>query len=88
MELNIRSMAPKLKPDHKTYYSDKRKTHAVKNLVIHDRDGKVRYLSDTYGGKKHDKTIVDEENLSFPNDSTVWQDTGFQDLAPDGVTIQ
>ncbi len=39
-------------------------------------------------GKKHDKAIADEEDLRFPPGSTLWQDTGFQGFAPDGVTIQ
>ena len=79
---------PKDKVERKTYYSGKRKTHTVKNLVIHDRGGSVRYLSDTYEGKKHDKKIADEEDLRFPRGSTLWQDTGFQGFAPVGVTIQ
>ena len=79
---------PNDKADCKMYYSGKRKAHAVKNLVIHDRGGKVRYVSDTYGGKKHDKAIADEEDLSFPEGSTLGQDTGFQGFAPEGVTIQ
>ncbi|MEM1236134.1 MAG: transposase family protein [Pseudomonadota bacterium] len=79
---------PKDKADRKTYYSGKQKAHTVKNLVIHERKGQVRYLSDTYEGKKHDKAIADEEELQFPKDSTLWQDTGFQGFAPAGVTIQ
>lgn len=79
---------PKDKADRKKYYSGKRKCHTVKNLVIHERKGKVRYLSDTYEGKKHDKAIADEEDLRFPKGSTLWQDTGFQGFAPAGVTIQ
>lgn len=46
------------------------------------------YLSDTYEGKKHDKKIADEEGYIFPRGSSLWQDTGFQGYAPDGVTIQ
>ncbi len=38
-------------------------------------------------GKKHDKKIADEERYAFPEGSTVWQDTGFQGFAPEGVTI-
>ena len=79
---------PKDKADRKTYYSGKKKTHTVKNLIIPERGGKVRYLSDTYEGKKHDKAIADEEDLKFPPGSTVWQDGGFQGFTPEGVTIQ
>jgi hypothetical protein len=79
---------PQDQDDRQTYYSGKRKTHTVKNLVVHDRKGKVRYLSDTYEGKKHDEAIADEEDLRFPAGSTLCQDSGFQGFAPVGVTIQ
>ncbi|MEO1095775.1 MAG: transposase family protein [Cyanobacteria bacterium J06638_28] len=79
---------PQDKADRKQYYSGKKKAHTVKNLVIHDRKGKVRYMSDTDEGKKHDKKIAEEEDLQFPHGSTLWQDTGFQGFAPAGVTIQ
>lgn len=79
---------PKDKADRKTYYSGKKKTHTVKNLIVPDRGGKVRYLSDTDEGKKHDKAIADEEELRFPPGSTLWQDGGFQGFTPAGVTIQ
>ena len=49
---------------------------------------RIADLSDTYEGKKHDKAIADEEDLPFPNGSTLWQDTGFQEFAPEGVNIQ
>lgn len=79
---------PKDKEDRKTYYSGKKKSHTVKNDVIVQRGGKVVFLSDTYEGKKHDKKIADEEEYQFPLGSTLWQDTGFQGYAPDGVTIE
>ncbi|WP_317110957.1 transposase family protein [Chroococcidiopsis sp. SAG 2025] len=79
---------PKNKEERKTYYSGKKKAHTVKNDVIVQRGGTVVFLSDTYEGKKHDKKIADEEEYQFPPESTLWQDTGFQGYAPDGVTIQ
>ena len=45
----------------------------------------MNYLSHTYEGKRHDKKIVDEENPTYPQDIDVYQDTGFQGYAPDGV---
>lgn len=78
---------PQDKADRKTYYSGKKKTHTVKNNLITERGGKVLYLSDTYEGKKHDKQIADEEGYGFPTGSRLWQDTGFQGYAPNGVTI-
>jgi DDE superfamily endonuclease/Helix-turn-helix of DDE superfamily endonuclease len=79
---------PKDKEDRKTYYSGKKKAHTLKNNVITHRGGKVVFLSDTHEGKKHDKKIADEEGYEFPPDSTLWQDTGFQGYAPEGVKIQ
>lgn len=79
---------PKDKDDRKTYYSGKKKAHTLKNNVITQRGGKVLFLSDTYEGKKHDKKIADEEAYQFPQESTLWQDTGFQGYAPEGVTIE
>lgn len=35
----------------------------------------------------HDKKLADEQGLSFPKDSKLWQDTGFQGYAPEHVTI-
>jgi len=79
---------PQDKADRKKYYSGKKKTHTVKNNVISARGGKVLFLSDTYEGKKHDKKIADEESYMFPAGSVLWQDTGFQGFAPDGVRIK
>ena len=79
---------PKDKADRKTYYSGKKKAHTLKNNVITQRGGKVLFLSDTYEGKKHDKKIADEEAYQFPQASTLWQDTGFQGYAPEGVKIE
>lgn len=79
---------PQDKEARKTYYSGKKKQHTVKNDVIVHREGRVVFLSDTCEGKKHDKKIADEEGYEFPAESVLWQDTGFQGYAPEGVTIK
>jgi len=43
-------------------------------------------LSQTYEGKRHDKKIVDEENLTFPQEISLYKDTGFQGYEPEGIT--
>ncbi|MEP0920122.1 transposase family protein [Leptolyngbya sp. DQ-M1] len=78
---------PKDKEGRKKYYSGKQKAHAVKNNLIAERQGKVKYLSQTYEGKKHDKAIADAEDYQFPQGSRLWQDTGFQGFAPLGVIV-
>lgn len=78
---------PKDKEKQQTYYSGKKKTHSVKNVIITERGGKVVYLSGTHEGKKHDKKIADEEDYRFPPGSKLLQDTGFQGFQPEGVII-
>ncbi len=76
------------KKEQKAYYSGKKRTHTVKNiLIIHPEGRKVCYLSQTTEGKKHDKKICDEEGYTFPTNSILLQDTGFQGFAPDKVIV-
>lgn len=69
-------------------YSGKKKRNTVKNVVISERRGKIKYLSDTYGGRVHDKAICDGEEYEFPPGSQLWQDLGLQGFAPEGVTVR
>ncbi|MFM7449161.1 MAG: transposase family protein [Leptolyngbyaceae cyanobacterium] len=68
------------------YYSGKKKTHTVNNNLISQRGGKVLYLSDTYEGSVHDKTICDLDGIVFPPGSKLWKDRGYQGYEPEGVT--
>ncbi len=72
----------------KEHYSGKKKRTTVKNNVITERRrrGKVKYLSQTVEGKKHDKKLADEEGYQFPPGSKLWKDTGFQGYEPKNVT--
>jgi DDE superfamily endonuclease len=65
-----------------------KKKHTLKNnLIIDIEDRLVRYLSETYPGRIHDKRICDIEELIFPLEINLFQDTGFQGYQPPGVTI-
>lgn len=76
------------KEGQKAYYSGKKKCHTVKNhLVIHPETRRVCFLSKTVPGKKHDKKLADESNLSFPDCSVLEQDTGFQGYSLDNIII-
>jgi hypothetical protein len=79
---------PQDKAKRDEHYSGKKKGTTVKNNIISERirGGKVKYLSQTVAGKKHDKKLADEEGYQFPTGSSLWQDTGFQGYAPEGVT--
>jgi hypothetical protein len=81
-----RRQRPKEQEEQKRFYSGKKKTHTLKNNVIVTLSNRrVEYLGCTWEGKKHDKTICDEEGHEFPEGSTLYKDSGFQGYEPSGV---
>lgn len=77
---------PQDKDRQQRHYSGKHKRHTVKNNVIsHKPSRKIKALSPTVEGKRHDKKLADEQDLTFPPGSTLWQDTGFQGYEPEDV---
>jgi len=69
-------------------YSGKKKRHTVKNNLVGDATQKVVLLTETCEGKRHDKRVADETAYTVPKESTLYQDTGFQGFAMEGVTIK
>ena len=64
-------------------YSGKKKAHTVKNNLILDLEERlVRYLSQTFAGRIHEKRMCDEEDSVFPPGCVLLQDSGFQGFAP------
>ena len=64
-------------------YSGKKKDHTVKNNLIVDlEECLVRYLSQTFPGRVHDKRICDGEGYGFPPGCVLFKDTGFQGFEP------
>jgi DDE superfamily endonuclease/Helix-turn-helix of DDE superfamily endonuclease len=81
-----RIQRPKDPDKQRQYYSGKKHTHTVKNNVIVTlKSRQVKYLSQTYEGKTHDKRICDQEQPTFPSNSILYKDTGFQGYEPAGV---
>jgi DDE superfamily endonuclease/Helix-turn-helix of DDE superfamily endonuclease len=78
---------PQDKEKRDQHYSGKKKGTTVKNNLITERrrGGKVKYLSATVEGKRHDKKLADDEKYEFPKGSRLWKDTGFQGYEPDNV---
>ena len=77
---------PKNPDRQKKNYSGKKKRHTVKNNVIVDKNTrKSKGLSATCDGKKHDKKLADEQELSFPAGSKLWKATGFQGYEPENT---
>ena len=81
---------PKDKARQKENYSGKKKRHMLKNYVVTEKSTKkVKVLSVTCEGKKHDKTLAEEQAIPFPKGSKVWKDLGFQGYEPEGtITYQ
>ena len=78
---------PKNPERQRLHYSGKKKRHSVKNnLITERRTKKIKGLSATCEGKRHDKRLADGQGLTFPKGSKLWKDTGFQGYEPEGVT--
>ena len=74
---------PQDKERQKSHYSGKKKRHTRKNNILTDkRTGKIKGLSLTVEGKRHDKKLADEQQWEFPAGSRLWKDTGFQGYEP------
>jgi hypothetical protein len=77
---------PKDPDRQKKNYSGKKKRHTVKNnVIVNKRTRKVKGLSATGEGKKHDKKLAEEQELSFPEGSKLWKDSGFQGYEPENT---
>lgn len=81
-----RVVRPKDNKIQKEFYSGKKKAHTLKNVIIGRlTDKTIRYLSQTYEGKRHDKKIIDDEAPVIPKGISLYKDTGFQGYEPEGV---
>jgi DDE superfamily endonuclease len=85
-----RRQRPKDGDQQRATYTGKHKAHPDKNVVlISEHTQHVAYLSPTQPGSVHDKKVADAAALTFPPDTTLVKDTGFQGYEPAGViTIQ
>jgi len=55
------------------------------NVIVTLGKRKVEYLGNTWGGRKHDKSICDSEGHEFPPGITLYKDTGYHGYEPSGV---
>ena len=58
-------------------YSGKKKDHTVKNVLLVNALLIILFLSDTYGGRVHDKRIAEATPYPLPARSRLLQDLGF-----------
>jgi hypothetical protein len=70
----------------KENYSGKKKKHTVKNAITVTACCLIIYVSKTFPGKVHDKTVADSE-YEIPPGCTLIQDTGCQGYRPEGVRV-
>ena len=68
-------------------YSGKKKCHTVKNVLLINAALTILFLSDTYGGRTHDKRIADATPYPLPAGSRLLQDLGFLAFTLDHVEI-
>lgn len=71
----------------KEFYDGKHKCHTIKNHIVCDQNAQVIYVSHLYEGKKHDRSLISEEYLRFPENVILIQDTGFQGFEHAGMVI-
>jgi hypothetical protein len=78
-----RRQRPKDPEKQAEHYSGKKKTHTDKNVVLVSLPRKrIGFLSRTYAGKTHDKKIADQEEITYPPETVLYKDTGFQGYEP------
>ena len=65
-----------------------KKTHSVKNNLLCTAQKRILWLSRTYDGHVHDKTICGKQPLYLPTGITLWQDTGFVGHKPKNIKIR
>jgi hypothetical protein len=65
------------KKRQKRYYSGKKKKHTLKNQIITDKKGKIRAVTKSVPGKKHDKKLFCESKIILPENSDLTGDLGY-----------
>lgn len=64
-----------------------KKVHSVKNTIISEKASNyVIYLGPTFEGKEHDKTILEEEDISFTEKTDCYIDLAYLNLKIKNMT--
>src|SRR5205823_7635534 len=72
-----RIVRPQDPAEQQESYSGKKKDHTVKNVLLVNALLLILFLSDTHGGRVHDKRIADATPYPLPARSRLLQDLGF-----------
>src|SRR5262249_46402538 len=82
-----RIVRPQDPAEQKASYSGKKKDHTVKNVLLVNALLFILFLSDTYGGRVHDKRMADATPYPLPPRSRLLQGLGFLAFTLPGVVI-
>jgi hypothetical protein len=78
-----RRQRPKDPAIQRAKYSGRKKQHTDKNVVVaHTANRRIAYLSRTYDGRIHDKTVAESEGIRYPAGAILYKDTAFQGYEP------
>src|SRR5439155_16548657 len=72
-----RIVRPQDPVEQQASYSGKKRDHTVKNVLLVNALLLILFLSDTYGGRTHDKPIAAAAPSPLPAGSRLLQDLGF-----------
>ncbi len=74
---NGASSAPKMLLNRRTVIAARNKDHTVKNVLLVNAPLTILFLSETHGGRVHDKRIAEATPYPLPAGSRLLQDLGF-----------
>lgn len=84
----MRVERPASKKQQESLYSGKKKAHSVKSIIVTGfKDRLVKYLGKIAHGRIHDKTLLEAEELVFPDGSYLLGDLAFMGHKPNGATM-
>ena len=76
-------LRPKDREKQAKHYTGRKRVHTDKNVVVVERSTRqVAFLSDTYPGSIHDKTIAQKEAIRYPRGTHLEKDLDFAGYQP------
>ncbi len=84
-----RRQRPKNREKQAQHYTGRKKAHTDKNVVVVERSTRqVAFLSATYPGSVHDKTVAEQEVIRYPRGTRLEKDLGFAGYQPAGCELR
>jgi len=84
-----RRQRPKNREKQAQHYTGRKKAHTDKNVVVVERATRqVAFLSATYPGSVHDKTVAEQEAIRYPRGTQLEKDLGFAAYTPAGCDLR